>query len=335
MDTGDALLRAIHAQPADELAWAALGDWLEEKGELERAEMLRLHRALRGEPDGPRRLAWETRVQELLRAGVRPCVPEVVNAVGMRLALIPAGTFWMGSPRNEVGRYEDEPRHPVEITRPFYLGVFTVTQDEYRTVTGTNPSQFAAAGARRDLVAGLDTSRFPVETINWDEAVAFCHALSELPEEKAAGRLYRLPTEAEWEYACRGGASSMTPFAFTTKLTVALANFNPDPSGPSDPPALGRLATVGSYLPNAFGLYDMHGNLWEWCNDWFDEDYYLHSPRQDPPGPPSGERRHARGGTWDQFERRARSADRSSFSADLRDESIGLRVACDWVAGSA
>jgi uncharacterized protein (TIGR02996 family) len=332
MDTGAALLQAIHANPTDELAWTVLADWLEEQDQLERAEMLRLHRGLRGQPDGPQRLAWEGRVQELLLAGVKPCVPEVVNAGGMRLALIPPGVFWMGSPLDEVGRYEDEPRHEVEITRAFYLGVFPVTQAEYLRVMGSNPARFTAVGSQAALVPGLETNCFPVESVNWPEAVAFCAALSELPAEKAAGRVYRLPTEAEWEYACRGGASSMAPFAFGQKLTPALANFSPDQTAgpPADPPALGRLTTVGQYLPNAFGLYDLHGQVWEWCHDWYGEEYFEESPRQDPCGPPSGERRHARGGPWDQVQRRCRSADRSSFDPDLRDEDIGIRVACDW-----
>src|SRR5262245_23820629 len=113
----------------------------------------------------------------------------------MKFAPIPAGTFLMGSPHEEKQRSKDEEQHEVEITRPFYLGVFEVTQKQWRTVMGTNPSSL-----NRDRV-GSDTDDFPVETVSWDDAVAFCEALSALPEEKAARRTYRLPTEAEWEYA--------------------------------------------------------------------------------------------------------------------------------------
>src|SRR5262249_16814890 len=146
--------------------------------------------------------------------------PEVVNAAGMKLVLIPGGSFRMGSPGAEVGRSADEgPPRAVVISGSFYLGAFPVTQGQYQQVMGDNPSHF-----RR--VAGLDPRTLPVENVSWDDAVAFCHALSELPEERRKGRVYRLPTEAEWEYACRAGTEAAFGLDFGRSLTSAMANFD-------------------------------------------------------------------------------------------------------------
>jgi uncharacterized protein (TIGR02996 family) len=208
-------LSALHAEPNDETTWLALADWLEEDGQADRAELARLVRRLRALPVmevTPGRAALEDRVAHLLNAGVRPVVPEVVNSIGMRLALIPAGRFCMGSPSGEEGLWSiKEPAHEVEITRRFYLGVFPVTQGQWLRVMGNNPSRFCATGSGRERVKGLDTSDFPVEQVGWEDAQAFLAKLTALPEEKEAGWRYRLPSEAEWEYACRGGASSSTP----------------------------------------------------------------------------------------------------------------------------
>ena len=214
--------------------------------------------------------------------------PTLINSIGMDLALIRPGWFWMGSPGNEANRYADEdPRHRVEITRPFYLGVYQVTQAQYECVMGTNPSNFTARGQGAEQVKGLDTSSFPVDSVSWYDAVAFCTAMSNLPEEKAAGRSYRLPTEAEWEYACRAGAASTVPYHFGPTLSSRQANFDGSRpyAGGRRGRNLRRTCAVGSYPPNAFGLHDMHGNVWEWCHDWFDVDYYAVSPAQNPPGP--------------------------------------------------
>jgi formylglycine-generating enzyme required for sulfatase activity len=207
-----------------------------------------------------------------------------INSVGMKLVTVPKGKFKMGSLEAETGRDSDEgPQHEVEITQPFQMGAYEVTQEEYQKVMGTNPSYFSAGGGGAARVAGMDTKRFPVENVSWDDAQAFCRKLSELPAEKKAGRSYRLPTEAEWEHACRAGTT--TAFHYGASLTSTQANmYGLSPYGGAKAgPNLQRTEKVGSYRPNAFGLYDMHGNVLEWCQDWFDTTYYRTGPRVDPP----------------------------------------------------
>ena len=214
-------------------------------------------------------------------------VPVVqTNTIGMKLVLIPPGEFNMGSTPEEVaeliaeGRRQkthdwhlsrvasEAPRHRVQITKPFYLGLCEVTQKEYEQVIGKNPSEFAS-----------DSNR-PVERVSWNEANEFCRKLSEFPAEKAAGAVYRLPTEAEWEYACRAGT--------TTRFV-----FGDDPAGMDQhawwrSSSQGSTQPVGRLQPNAWALFDMQGNVWEWCADWWAADYYANSPAADPPGPASG-----------------------------------------------
>src|SRR5262249_40165728 len=152
-------------------------------------------------------------------------------------------------------------------------------------------------GIGQDKVKGMNTGRFPVESMSWDSAMSFCRLLSGRPDEVAAGRVYRLPTEAEWEYACRGGTAAKTPFHFGQSLASDQANFdgNRPYRGIGPGPWLERTTTVGSYPPNGFGLYDMHGNVAEWCSDWYDKNYYSTSPKTDPKGAASGKYRIIRG----------------------------------------
>jgi formylglycine-generating enzyme required for sulfatase activity/serine/threonine protein kinase len=225
---------------------------------------------------------------------------ELRNSIGMKLVLIPAGKFMMGSPKEEKGRGEEEEQHQVEITQPFYMGATEVTQEQYEKVIGKNPSWFSPTGGGKDRVRGMDTRRFPVEMVSWEEAVAFCKKLSELPEEKRAGRSYRLPTEAQWEYACRGGAKSSRPFHFGDSLSSTQANFNGlfPFGGASKGIYLERPTGVGSYEANAFGLFDMHGNVWEWCADWYGKYPRNGTSLKDPTGPTTGMHRVMRGGCW-------------------------------------
>lgn len=253
----------------------------------------------------------------------------LVNSVGMELVLIPAGTYLMGSPPTEKEREKDEgPVHEVVITRPFYLGTCLVTQEQYARVAGTNPSHFSRIGGGANLVEGLDTRCFPVEYVAVEEAREFCRQLSRLPGERLpAGTAYRLPTEAEWEFACRAGGPAGLPFSCGQSLCYRQANFEgevPYGTNVSGPP-LRRPTVVGSYAANAFGLFDMHGNCWDWCNDWYEADYYAHSPREDPPGPATGAHGVLRGGSWFNAARYCRSAERIR-TTETGSFCIGFRV---------
>jgi formylglycine-generating enzyme required for sulfatase activity len=258
---------------------------------------------------------------------------EITNSIGMKLVLIPAGKFVMGSPVNEVEREAGEEQHEVAITRPFYLGVHVVTQGQYEKVMGKNPSFFHPRNG-----GSLD---HPVEQVRWGEARDFCSRLSALAEEKKAGRTYRLPSEAEWEYACRAGTT--TPFNAGEALSSKEANFNGNfPYGGAEKgPFLLRTAKVGSYPPNPWGLYDVHGNVLQWCNDWYDPDYYKKSPKENPKGPakgviPTGFDSNffvvVRGGSWLDEGRACRSARRFRLQQSDPYRWTGFRVACD-VAG--
>ncbi|MFO0878905.1 MAG: formylglycine-generating enzyme family protein [Gemmataceae bacterium] len=247
----------------------------------------------------------------------------ITNAIGMRFVLIPAGKFVMGSPSDEAGRRDNEgPQHEVIITRPFYLGIHPVTQAQYLKVMGTNPARFqGAAGGGPD---------HPVESVSWDDAQNLARWLSEMLSESQARRSYRLPTEAEWEYACRAG--STTPFSFGNTLSGERASIDGNhPYGDAPrTPSVPRTARVGSFPANHFGLYDMHGNVWEWCADWYDAAYYPRAPRQDPPGPEVGLYRVLRGGSWRNQAATCRSAYRNALAPNQRQPFIGFRLVLDW-----
>ena len=247
-------------------------------------------------------------------------------STGMKLVLIPSGTFTMGSPAAEPGHYEDEIQHTVTITKPFYAGVTEVTQGEWKAVMRTNPSLFGKCG-----------EECPVEKVIWYEAARFCNRLSERDgltpaykikkeevdwSRKADG--YRLPTEAEWEYACR--AVTETPFNTGPCLSVKNANY--DGNAPQKGCPKGRyrkkLLKVGSFAPNAWGLHDMHGNVWEWCWDRYDA--YPIEEVKNPVGPSFGGYRVIRGGGWIIGGRACRSARRNWLVPDYRYSALGFRV---------
>ena len=246
---------------------------------------------------------------------------EITNSIGMKLKLIPAGSFQMGSPESEENRDGDEEQHQVRLSQPFYLGVYEVTQAEYEQFMGKNLSYFSSNGRGNDQVQGKKTRRFPVEQVSWNDAVEFCKKLS-----AKEGRTYRLPTEAEWEYACRAGTTTL--FHFGSTLNGGKANVDGNfPYGTEEKgPYLKRTTTVGSYSLNAFGLYDMHGNVWEWCQDWYGKDYYDKSPTTDPTGPSSGSSRVLRGGSWGNHPSLARSANRARRTPFFRNINYGFRV---------
>lgn len=234
---------------------------------------------------------------------------DVGGGVKMKLVYIEPGKFLMGSPKEELKRHADrELQHEVEITKGYWMGVFEVTQEEYEKVVGHNPSLFKGA-------------RLPVETVNWEDAIGFCKKLS-----KKAGKTFDLPTEAEWEYACRAG--SKEAFHYGKSLSSKQANFNGNyPYGGAEKgPFLFKTAPVGSYAPNAFGLYDMHGDVWEWCKDWYQKDYYKDSPLRDPQGAAKGEFRVMRGGCFSNYAEECRSAFRYHEFPRFRGFLMGFRV---------
>ena len=238
---------------------------------------------------------------------------EITNSIGMKLVLTPKGTFMMGSPESEEARFEDETQHEVTISKDYYLGVHEVTQAQYEKVMGTKPSYFQG-----DEIKGSSTNN-PVESVSWLDAVEFCKKLSDLPEEKAAGRVYRLPTEAEWEYACRAGSKSAYSFGESSKSLGDYAWFDGNSNNQTHP--------VGEKKANAWGLYDMHGNVWEWCSDWYGE--YPNGAVSDPvgPRPRKGSHRVIRGGSWCHEAAYCRSAYRYRYVPQDQDDLFGFRVA--------
>ena len=266
----------------------------------------------------------------------------VTNSIGMKLQPIPSGKFMMGSPHDEMPRVENtdfEDLHEVEITRSFHIGTYEVTQEEFEKVIGKNPSYFGPKGQwtteRKDLkvLKPDELKRHPVENVSWEQAAEFCRKLSEMPEERKAGRVYRLPTEAEWEYVCR--ARTTSPFSFGQTLSrgtqanckgpdVIRTAFDPEVN---DKPALGRTTTVGSYPANPFGLHDMHGNVSEWCQDEYAFWFYFTSRKQDPVFVGMGFGKVRRGGSWEDYSKNCRSARRAYYvSHIIGTRDIGFRV---------
>jgi formylglycine-generating enzyme required for sulfatase activity len=228
----------------------------------------------------------------------------ITNSIGMKLVLIPTGEFTMGSPNAESAHQPHEgPQHKVRITRPFYMGIFEVTRGQYEKVMGKNPS------------TNKESRDHPVEEVSPGEAAEFCKRLSALPEEESAGRVYRLPTEAEWEYACRAGTT--TAFHWGNLLSSKAAN--------SLDSGIGKTVKVGSYPPNAWGLYDMHGNVWEWCID--GPRTYTTAPVDAPRGPVTPRGSHVlRGGSYLDAAAACRSASRNPREPSLHGANVGFRV---------
>ncbi|MDR3077377.1 MAG: SUMF1/EgtB/PvdO family nonheme iron enzyme [Planctomycetota bacterium] len=236
---------------------------------------------------------------------------DLSNGVAIKFKKIPAGFFLMGSPASEEGRREDEVQHEVTISKPFYLGIYEVTQEQYQAVMGNNPSKSADAGGAK-----------PVDTVSWENAREFCRKASDL-----TGKRFRLPTEAEWEYACRAGTA--TPFSVGKTIGANQANYNGEKTYGSGEKGVYRRGPIaaGSFPSNAWGLYDMHGNVWEWCSDWYGA--YATGKQTDPQGTSNGEDRILRGGCWGNDPRSCRSARRGRIEPAYRFYNIGFRVALD------
>ncbi len=235
------------------------------------------------------------------------------NNIGMKFALIQAGTFEMGSPPDDPDGNANERQHRVTITKSFYLQATEVTQGQWKRVMGNNPSYFKDCG-----------DDCPVETVSWDDVQEFIRRLNKMEGTSK----YRLPTEAEWEYACRAG--TQTPFYTGKCISTDQENYegiDPMPGCPEGK-SIGRHIKVGSFPPNPWGLYDMHGNVSEWCQDWYGN--YPTGDITDPKGPSTGSDRVIRGGSWYLSARRARSASRAVHVPDSRSNNIGFRSAMDF-----
>jgi formylglycine-generating enzyme required for sulfatase activity len=239
---------------------------------------------------------------------------QLTNSVGMRFVLVPAGRFWMGGGGGQAGDQQ------VAIPQDFYLGVFPVTQGQWQAVMGNNPSHFSRNGDGKNRVtciADADLRDFPVEQVSWEDAQAFLQHLNE--REKERGLVYRLPTETEWEYACRGGATSKEDCSYhfyldqpSNTLCSTQANFDGSlPDGAARGPYLYRTKKVGSYPANRLGICDMHGNVWEWCEDAHEE----------------GVGRGLRGGAWNYTGAGCRAAVSTWDFPSERDCHYGFRAA--------
>jgi uncharacterized protein (TIGR02996 family) len=283
----ESFLRAILADAADNAPWLIYADWLEERGD-------------------PRAALYRN--------------PRWTNSVGVRFVLVPRGAFWMGDRGSQ---------RQVEVPHEFYIGAFPVTQGQWQTVMGGNPCYFSRGGDGADEVKGFsddDLKQFPVEQVSWKDAQEFIKRLN--AREKEGGFLHRLPTEVEWEYSCRGGATSQSDCEFdfyfaqpTNDLSAELVNFHGNHPAGNAPQGtwLRRTSKVGSYPPNRLSLYDMHGNVWEWCED---------------PFRAGGSARVVRGGSWCGSGVDCRSSSR--YSAGPSDDNIhlGLRLAAVPSGGS-
>jgi formylglycine-generating enzyme required for sulfatase activity len=236
--------------------------------------------------------------------------------LGMKFVPLPKGTFYMGW-NGEKGSAKK-----TEIKEGFEIAMYTVTQGQWQEVMGNNPSWFSRDGKGKDKVKDIkdeDLKQFPVESVSWEDAQEFIKKLNE--KEKGRGYLYRLPSEAEWEYACRGGATSEEECSYhfyfdkpTNDLSSKQANFNGEhPLGKGEKgPYLRRPTKVGSYAPNKLGLYDMHGNVWQWCEDLWGAGASF---------------RVIRGGSWFYVAGLCRAADRDARAPDHRDFNLGFRPA--------
>jgi uncharacterized protein (TIGR02996 family) len=308
MTSLDSLLQGIVEDPLGESRWLVLADWLDEHDDSRTAELLRLHRRLIATcfeaGEHPERAGQQARIVELLGQGVRPCVPQrtVTLTVGveMTFSFIPPGCFLMGSPTSEEDRFGNETLHRVALASGFRLGVQPVTQAQWRAVMGESPS-------------GFKGDDLPVENVSWDDCQHFCRNLGD-----RTGKRFRLPTEAEWEYACRAGTT--TPFHSGETISTDQANYDGNYTYGKGQKGVYREKTTrpGSFPANAWGLFDMHGNVFEWC-----------SSRLGGVANPAfggGHKRVIRGGSWFDGPLRCRSAYRYAVEPGRRDDGVGCRV---------
>lgn len=245
--------------------------------------------------------------EEKLKAGTETSSVTLTNSIGMKFKLIPAGSFLMGSPKSEKNRANDEsPQHKVTLTQPYYLGVYEVTQEQYERVMGENPSHFRGA-------------KLPVEMVSWEDAREFCKKLSQLEKNMT----HRLPTEAEREYAARAGTKTAYYWGDGFDARYAWCDQNRG----------GKTQEVGTRQANPWGLFDMSGNVWEWCEDWYANKYPSVGEEIDPKGAASGSVRVFRGGCWYLDPKGCRLAFRRDGTPDFRGSGLGFRVLAVPAAG--
>jgi len=354
------LMRLAREDVESDFHRLVLADWLEQRGDADAIELSRILRmsfgcdnlvllensmAERFRPLAGARRGWfcgpwngdETSLEWLWLASSRTI--ELPGGSHLELEYIPAGTFMMGSPETEQDRDSDETLHQVTISKPFYMGKYPVTKAQwsrfvevrsYRSEAETSGGAYFWTGnewkvdpKRNWKNPGFDQCPgHPVVCVSWNDAQALINWLNGLGQSNLTG--LRLPTEAEWEYACRAGTA--TPFYFGKALNGTQANCDGNyPYGTNTKgPYLQKTSAVGSYLANAWGLHDMHGNVWEWCSDWYGE--YPVIRVTDPQGPQEGEARVLRGGSWLSNCRYCRASFRFRIDPGNRYGNDGFRV---------
>ncbi|MGO9113045.1 MAG: formylglycine-generating enzyme family protein [Thermoguttaceae bacterium] len=258
--------------------------------------------AAKQESTKPDTTTKETGAGSKAQSELKELAVDLGHGVKLEMVLIPAGEFMMGSPDSDKDSLAGEkPRHRVRITKPFYLGKYLATQEQWEAIMGNNPSSFRGA-------------KYPVESVSWDDCQQFLKRLNE----KVGEGTFALPSEAQWEYACRAGSTTRYDFGDDESGLGEYGWYGANSGGEMHP--------IGQKKPNAWVLYDMHGNVWEWCQDWCDRDYYANSPTDDPTGPATGSGRVGRGGSWIDPARFCRSAGRFNFDPGGGSNGLGLRV---------
>jgi uncharacterized protein (TIGR02996 family) len=317
MNLEEAFLDDIVAHPHDPTPWLVFADWLEERDDP-RGELVRLLRLCW---DEPRKKAFKTRharLQELFASGVRLPLPHFTNSLGVEFVWVPPGTFWLGGDNGKPGKRQ------VEMTAPFWMGIHLVTQGQWQTLMGSNPSTFGPSGTSADRVREIGEeglAHFPVERVSWHDTQEFVAALN--AREREAGWAYRLPSDEEWEYACRGPVTCRADCAFSfhagepsNSLSSHRANFDGRHSvhsrSPETGPYVSHPTRVGSYPANRLGIFDLHGNVEEWTDT------------------PEGSNMVVRGGDWYDHSPACRAARRSGYPLDYRYCTMGFRLARVW-----